>query len=89
MLPCFQLLWLRQKPPTGVPPCFAPLWIDLPGYKAALTAQLCHVEAVVVHVPEDGDDVAGAEGQLHLFVINFTNGSARGQRSMQVAWDYV
>ena len=50
-----------------------------------MTAEFSKVEAVVVHVPEDGDDVAGAEGQLHLFVINFTNGSARGQMQL-VGW---
>ena len=39
----------------------------IPGNKPALPSKLCHVESIVVHLPENGDDVTGAERKLNLW----------------------
>ena len=41
---------------------------EVGGHEAAAAAQLAHEEAVVVHVSEDDEDLAGPEGELHLAV---------------------
>ena len=40
--------------------------VFLPWYQSSLASQLSHVESIVIHLPEDCDDVPGLEAQLDL-----------------------